>query len=241
MVFAPNPQLNRGALATPMGSESLTALSESKTKRRTQAERRGEAEASLVEAAIKLLAKRGYDGFTLADVGEAAGYSRGLPAHYFGRKEDLLVLVAQRAVDAYHLAVARLPPADPGLPRIAALVRCYVQSGNNRGRRAMSLLISEAIVRPELKQTINDLNAQGLASLRSELEAGVNAGNVRSDVNLDHQAKLIYAFLRGQMTFAVLEANYDGEAVGEEFIATLQARLAGPPAHAADTSDDKLK
>lgn len=59
-------------------------------KRRTQAERREEAEGKLLRAAIELLATRGYDGFTLAEVGKAAGYSRGLPAHYFGCKEELL-------------------------------------------------------------------------------------------------------------------------------------------------------
>ena len=55
-------------------------------KRRTQEERREEAERRILEAATRIIGKTGVETFTLADVGEAAGYSRGLPAHYFKTK-----------------------------------------------------------------------------------------------------------------------------------------------------------
>ena len=51
---------------------------------RTQSDRRDTAEARILDAALRIVAERGTDGMTLAEVGEAAGYSRGLPAHYFG-------------------------------------------------------------------------------------------------------------------------------------------------------------
>jgi TetR/AcrR family acrAB operon transcriptional repressor len=194
-------------------------------KRRTQAERRDEAETRLIKAATKLVAERGYDGFTLADVGEAAGYSRGLPGHYFGRKEDLLALVVQTAVEAYHNAVAQLPPTEPGMPKIAALIRQYVHKRDMTSTRALGILISEAMVRPRLKRTITTLNARGLDALRADLQAGIELGNIRPEVDVDLQARIIYAFLRGQMSFATLDSQFDSQAVGEEFIATLEARL----------------
>ena len=199
--------------------------SEVKKKRRSQAERRGEAESRLVQAAWSLLAKNGYDGFTLADVGEAAGYSRGLPAHYFGRKEDLLALVAQQVVDAYRQGATDPSSEEPGFPRIAAGVRDYVRPRDHRGIRALSLLIAESMVRPELKRAIANLNIQGLFHLKSELDAGIRQGNIRPDTDTTLQAKLIYSFLRGQMSFAILEPDFDTVAVGEEFISTLEARL----------------
>jgi AcrR family transcriptional regulator len=194
-------------------------------KRRTQAERREEAETRLIKAATKLVAEKGYDGFTLADVGEAAGYSRGLPGHYFGRKEDLLALVVQTAVEAYRNAVAQLPPTQPGMPKIAALIRQYVHKRDMTSTRALGMLISEAMVRPGLKRTITTLNARGLEALKADLRAGIEAGNIRPDADVDLQARIIYAFLRGQMSFASLDNRFDSEAVGEEFIATLEARL----------------
>jgi TetR/AcrR family acrAB operon transcriptional repressor len=196
-------------------------------KRRTQAERREEAETRLIKAATKLVAEKGYDGFTLADVGEAAGYSRGLPGHYFGRKEDLLALVVQTAVEAYRNAVAQLPATQPGMPRIAAVIRRYVQKRDMTSTRALAMLLSEAMVRPRLKRTITTLNARGLDALKADLRAGIEVGNIRADADVDLQARIIYAFLRGQMSFAALDNQFDSQAVGEEFIATLEARL-GP-------------
>ncbi|HEX4740228.1 MAG TPA: TetR/AcrR family transcriptional regulator [Caulobacteraceae bacterium] len=194
-------------------------------KRRSQAERREEAETRLIQAATKLVAERGYGGFTLAEVSDAAGYSRGLPGHYFGSKEDLLALVVQTAVENYRNAVAQLPAAEPGMPKIAALIRRYVHKRGMTTTRAFGMLISEAMVRPRLKRTITTLNASGLAALKADLQAGIEAGNIRPDVDIDLQARMIYAFLRGQMLFAGLDNQFDGQAVGEEFIATLEARL----------------
>lgn len=203
-----------------------------KTKRRTQAERREEAETRMIQAALKLVSERGYDGFTLADAGEAAGYSRGLPAHYFGRKEDLLARVAQYVVADYHANVARARKTDPGLPHIMMLVRRYVAGNSNKSlSRALYALLAEAVIRPGLKRTIADLNAQGHAALQAELLAGIAAGNIRADVDVEHHAKAIYAFMRGQMSFAVLDPGYGGAAVGEAFIAMLESSLA--PAQSA--------
>ncbi|CAN0427695.1 unnamed protein product, partial [Phaeothamnion confervicola] len=58
--------------------------------RRTQTERREEAERRLLDAALAIVARTGTVRLTLAEVGEAAGYSRGLPAHRFGSKAGLL-------------------------------------------------------------------------------------------------------------------------------------------------------
>ena len=50
-----------------------------KAERRSQAQRRDEAERRLLSAAVRLVGERGLERITLAEVGEAAGYSRGLP------------------------------------------------------------------------------------------------------------------------------------------------------------------
>lgn len=200
-------------------------MSEPKVRPRTQAERREEAETRLVNAALRLVAERGYGDFTLADVGERAGYSRGLPAHYFKRKEDLLALVAQHAVDAYYASVARELPSEPGLPRVREMIRSYVKGPTRIGNRAMSILVAEAIVRPSLKETISRLNRKGLAALRRELEAGIETGTIRADCDAETEAKVIFAFLRGQISFAALDPGFDAETVAEAFIAMLESRL----------------
>jgi AcrR family transcriptional regulator len=63
--------------------------------RRTQLERRTEAEQRLLEAAERLFAAKGIDQTSLAGIGEEAGYSRGLVNHHFGSKAALVERLAE--------------------------------------------------------------------------------------------------------------------------------------------------
>lgn len=55
-----------------------------------QAERRSRSEQRIIGAALHLIARHGLEGLSLAEAGEAAGYSRGLPVHLFGNRAELL-------------------------------------------------------------------------------------------------------------------------------------------------------
>src|SRR5690349_12121056 len=83
-------------------------------ERRSQAERRSEAERALLKAAVRIVAQHGLERFTLADVGEAAGYSRGLPAHYFGSKEGLVGALAAHIVGDFGRGLQRTDKHPPG-------------------------------------------------------------------------------------------------------------------------------
>src|SRR5438309_10505933 len=65
--------------------------------RRAQAERRAEAEQGLLDAALRLFDKKGVEGTPLAEIGDAAGYSRGLANHHFGSKAALVERLAERS------------------------------------------------------------------------------------------------------------------------------------------------
>src|SRR2546421_53515 len=60
------------------------------TARRTQQQRRDQAETALLNAAAELAVEHGVRSLTLARVGERAGYSRGIVTHHFGSKQALL-------------------------------------------------------------------------------------------------------------------------------------------------------
>ena len=84
-------------------------------KRRTQAERREEAERAILEAATRIVAAKGLDELTLADAGEAAGYSRGLPSHYFGSKAELLSAIANHIFEWFFAGLRARAKRRPGL------------------------------------------------------------------------------------------------------------------------------
>jgi len=59
--------------------------------RKTQAQRREETRAKLVQGAVELLKKKRYAGFRVADVTTMSGVSRGAQSHYFPMKDDLVI------------------------------------------------------------------------------------------------------------------------------------------------------
>jgi AcrR family transcriptional regulator len=92
-----------------MTDESEAAAKPARPHGRTQAQRRAEDEHRILQAAIRIISERGVDQLTLAEAGEGAGYSRALPAHYFGSREDLIVAVADHLVTSYRRRLVEGP------------------------------------------------------------------------------------------------------------------------------------
>jgi TetR/AcrR family acrAB operon transcriptional repressor len=194
-------------------------------KARTQAERRGEAERRILEASIKLLVERGYDRFTLAEVGERAGYSRGLPAHYFGKKDDLLSQVAMFIISQYYDAIADTEAVEPGLPRLLARIRRYIQGYGSPGNRALSVLVAQARFHATLRRTITELNQRARARWQAEVRAGIERGNIRPGVDPEAIGSMIHAFVRGQSTFVDMDPGYDVKSASEGLIDVVLEKL----------------
>jgi AcrR family transcriptional regulator len=64
-------------------------------RRRTQAERSETMRRRILDAAVDVLAAKGYAGFRTADVAELAGVSRGAQTHHFPSKDELVVAVVE--------------------------------------------------------------------------------------------------------------------------------------------------
>jgi AcrR family transcriptional regulator len=80
--------------------------------RRTQPERRGAAEQALLDAALRLFAAKGIDQTSLAEIGDEAGYSRGLVNHHFGSKAALVERLAGRLQNEFTSGAAPIKPGE---------------------------------------------------------------------------------------------------------------------------------
>src|SRR5262252_5626489 len=98
-------------------------------QRRSHSERREEAEERMLEAAAKIVAERGLENLTLAECGEAAGYSRGLAAHYFDSKAGLLSAIATHIVSEYSFRHRADLPNQVGLAGVLDTIAFYIDSG----------------------------------------------------------------------------------------------------------------
>jgi AcrR family transcriptional regulator len=88
-------------------------------QRRSQAERTEETRRRILDAAVGLLASKGYAGFRTADVSEAAGVSRGAQTHHFPAKDDLVVAVVthvfERATEQGRKRARRVHSVDEAI------------------------------------------------------------------------------------------------------------------------------
>jgi AcrR family transcriptional regulator len=80
----------------------------------------------LLQATVELVAERGYDATTLADIADRAGSARGLISYYFPGKRQLLQSAVHRLMRltiAEHLARAPLPAGpDAGREQLARAI-----------------------------------------------------------------------------------------------------------------------
>lgn len=207
-------------------------------KRRTQIERREEAEARIIEAATRLVAERGYYGFTLNDVGELSGYSRGLPAHYFGSKEELLLRVADEVIEDYLVCIRPRPSIEPGLPRLKEIIRQYCVYSRRPGGKALSIIIGHAGIEGGVAQRIREITDRGLTLLDLELRHAMGSGAIPQRTDVTAVARMIYAFLRGQLSFCAMDDGFDNAPAGEAFISGLERFLGAPTDCSAASKPD---
>ena len=168
--------------------------------RRTQTERRAESDRLILNAAMKLIARNGAARSSLADIGLAAGYSRGLPSERFGSKVELLKALVN-SMDAWF--VARVQPAlegKHGLDAVLARAAAHLDGAITSPIATMalhSLYVESLSVIPELRPRMAALSEGYRQAFIRHLREGQRLGQIRRDMNCNHQASIIIGALRG--------------------------------------------
>jgi AcrR family transcriptional regulator len=166
------------------------------TTRRTQQERRDQAEAALLTAAAELVVEQGVRSLTLARVGERAGYSRGIVTHHFGAKQALVERLARATQAGFVPGLDDLPP---GLDRLLRLIDGYLGELGRIGvfNRAFLLLWAEAATQPDLAPIFRERDTAFRADLSDDVEAGIADGTIDPGVSPAEVAIAIVGQLRG--------------------------------------------
>jgi len=133
-------------------------------------------EEAILEATLRLLARRGVHGTSLDALAEEVGVAKSSILWHFGSKEELLLRVAERAFEAVASGPARTILALPSIEeREEATWRFYLETVRQRPelRRVVLYLIFESAEgRPELRarlrqlyHSMRDLFAEGLRGI----------------------------------------------------------------------------
>jgi AcrR family transcriptional regulator len=165
----------------------------------------------LVEAAAELVAEKGWEATTAADIGRRAGYSRAMVHARYGTKDAIL--------DAFfdHGYVQRLIPDDqPDATGLANAVAhfgrvqdLYKQDGEFL--RAIFVMTFEAIkTTSPLRQRVQLWLQRGVDKVEAGLRRGVTDGSVRSDVDVERATRDVSAAIFGiAYLWIVMPSGYD--------------------------------
>lgn len=206
--------------------------SQSTTEPRTQAERRAESEAKLLSAALELIGAQGFAGTTVAQIGTAAGYSRGLVTQHFGSKlglaRELIGLMGQGFDRETVPGVADVPDREI----LHAWIDLYIvtlESESARYRAILALQAESITSLDELRPAMAGLNEQVRSYLEGRLEAAQKRGEIPSDIALHPLVTAVLGMLRGTASQYLIDPDTtDLRAVGEAAKSMISALLLKP-------------
>lgn len=212
-------------------------LSTARGPRRSQAQRTAESDRRILRAALRLVAERGYRATSLAAIGEAAGYSRGLVSERFGSKAGLLWVLVRSMLrewsktESHALADTTAGGPSAAMPEVSAFGKLDQLLENHASAlarqpdtplRAFYILMFEALGPiPQLLPEFQKLHQTFRRQLETILREGMANGEMRADLDPAAQAVLFMAQLRGlgfqwllepqafslEATYAELRAN----------------------------------
>lgn len=170
--------------------------------RRTQEQRRTEAESRLLDAARTIVARTGWAGMTLAEVGATAGYSRSLAAHHFGTKSNLLRALTAHIGRTFLSSFSATLESGEGFPAILRFIEAYLGRRETQwtNTRALLILMAEGTTdNSDGAAVLSAYNKRSFEYLRLLFEKGVSNGEIRKDIDASAAAVLLLGSLRGIM------------------------------------------
>jgi AcrR family transcriptional regulator len=170
-------------------------MTDAQLVRRTQAERRADTRRRVLEAATSLVAAHGSRAVSLAAVGEAAGYSRGIVNHHFGSRARLLEELIK------YTQQFEVPTDSPtGLGRLAQFVEAYLSGMHERSPRSeafLKLWTESTGAEPSLAPLFAERDAWFRDHLAQHVREGLGDGSIAKAVNPHVTAVAIIGLLRG--------------------------------------------
>lgn len=134
----------------------------------------------ITEAMIGVMAARGYDGASIAQVAKAAGLTTGLVLYHFKKKQDILLaaleLIAARQEEALDAA---LKPKRKALTRLDAFIDVHLATGAQARPEDLGcwvMLCGEALRQEEVREGFDAATTGLLHRLQGIVDAGIAKG-----------------------------------------------------------------
>ena len=207
-----------------------------------QREEKEQRRRTIVDAAETVLAEKGRDDMTMADIADEARLSRSLLYVYFEDMDDIVLAVTHRGFESmrkrFESAVAR---HDKGLNQIGAIGREYVEF--SREEPTYFTLVAQFESRPADPETASERMRKclveadrGLETMSEAIQNGIDDGSIRPDLDPTQTALTLWGSTHGLIQLAAnkqagLEQRYElaPDALVDGGLEFLGVALAGRP------------
>ncbi len=157
----------------------------------------------LLDAAVRVFARKGFHASRVGDIAEEAGVAHGLLYHYFKSKDHVLEAVFH---ENWSILIARIEsveetdePAADQIRHIAAIVlRTWLHLPD-----VVRVVIQEFGRSPELGERIGELTLP-IDALQRVIARGIERGEFRKDVDPAFAATVVYGSIDELLTAWVL-------------------------------------
>jgi TetR/AcrR family fatty acid metabolism transcriptional regulator len=157
----------------------------------------------ILDAAVRVFARKGYHTCRVGDIAEEAGVAHGLLYHYFASKEQVLETVFRDTLtdllDAFATVEESSEPAREQLRHVAAiLLRAW-----RRDPDLVRVLVREVARSPQMQSKVEELG-QVFRSIERIVARGQEAGELRADLDPRLAAWIFYGAIEEILTGWVL-------------------------------------
>ncbi|BDH06594.1 TetR/AcrR family transcriptional regulator [Streptomyces seoulensis] len=181
---------------------------------------------AVLQAALELFWRRGYEATSMADLVEHLGIGRASIYATFGNKHELYLKALDRYNETHDLTLLReLSQPGPALPVVRAVVRRFAAEASREGRRDKGCFVTNTAV---------------------ELGAFDPAASRRVEVSWSHVETLLHSALARAHAQGELSADRDPRALARMLLVLMQGlrvvgKASGDPGRVRDAAEQALR
>jgi len=164
----------------------------------------------ILEASVRVFARKGYHTSRVGDIAEEAGIAHGLLYHYFGSKEEVLETVFRENWGELIEAFRRVEDSEePPLEQLEGIAKILLRSWRN-DPDLVSVMVREVARSQHLQGQVEGIR-EGFQLIQRVIERGQADGSVRPELDPRLASWIFYGGLEELLTGWVLGQLPDGD------------------------------
>jgi TetR/AcrR family transcriptional regulator, fatty acid metabolism regulator protein len=164
----------------------------------------------ILEAAVRVFARKGYHTCRVGDIAEEAGVAHGLLYHYFRSKDEVLECIFKETWSDILAAARMLEETDePARERLAGIAKILLRAWR-RDPDLVRVVVREIVRSPDLQKRMPEIS-ESFNAIERIVTRGQEDGDFRVDVDARLVSFVFYGALEEILTGWVLGTLPEGD------------------------------